>query len=421
MTNRTGLLLTGGVLGAAVLLGALAIAGVFASPGFDGEPAALLEAEAEEGCPDDRVAIKVPDPSGGTRIVRNIPLAESIDEIHEFHDCQRFIVGPEQDAFAPKPVVIFASEQLPTLQLLEDTPQPFAVIYNYGEEYPPLFIKPGFNCLLLWTGDSGPKARMSPTEWDEKACSEKDPDELEGPVLEVRVDTVKGKGKVVPQVTRWDRDDKRTIIGIKCGNDWCEIGPPDGFGESPSREWNHFANMPGNGNLPPQAERPPGHIRRGWYDEQRLAVEIEPGVLEPAPMAAIALPHPALSSHNENKYHGKWKKAAFVILPEDLEGYELKNWKAGVNEISLCWSYDDEQNDNKRCQFTGKAPTCALNESNENRNWWFRTTSSEDNVTYSCVKRCDRDTPIPGTVRWRWQEQDEKLWIRCGTGCCTEM
>jgi len=369
----------------------------------------------EPGCPDDRIAIEMPD----GRVVTNIPLAASIDETHEFHDCQALITGPKR--YGPR-VAIFASEQLAFFQPSNEA-QPVAVIYNYDkkESYDSLGIEPGFNCLLLWKEDTGPKARISPNEYDENVCSEVSEDlgAASGKDLEVRYAPVQPGGPtVVPPVARWDWDRNKQLqfIGIKCGNEWCEIGPK-GFGQSPDHKWDEFQNLPGKENLPSQAELPPGRLRKGWYDEQRLAIK-DGQDLVPADEPAIAIPHPALNRHNNPVwYENHWRPAAFVILPTDLQGYDAKNknWKKGVNRVSLCWESKTDG-----CIPDAEKPVCKDDwKSDDGRAWWAKTKSSGNNEEYGCVKRCERDQPVPGTVRWRWQEDDEKLWIRCATGCCT--
>ena len=49
-------------------------------------------------------------------------------------------------------------------------------------------------------------------------------------------------------------------------------------------------------------------------------------------------------------------------------------------------------------------------------------------LEYKCAYRTDHagvkdlngnPVDIPGTARWKWDEDDEKLWVRCPQGCCT--
>ncbi len=425
-----------------VVAGGTIVAAVASLLGSSGNQVIPTAPAAEPGCPDDRVAIEVPDVNGGTRIVTNIPLAASTDETHEFHDCQAFITGPKQ--YGPR-VVIFASEKLALLEETLDisnapstaveetldtaTPSiialPAAVIYNYGAEYPELSIKKGFSCLVMWKADSDWKAKILPNGYDETVCQGVfDTTAIQGQDLVVEP-TAHDKKDPPPSVARWDwaKDKAQQIIGIRCGDEWCEIGPK-GFKHSPDREWEHFTGMAGGNELDKELKisNAKGRIRKGRYDEQRLAImTLPPGatdsVLEPADDPATAIPHPALNKHNDPKhYKGNFKPAAFVILRKHLPAYDSKNWQEGVNKISLCWDSAGSKDCFKKDPT--EKPTCQPEVPN-GRTWYAETKSSKGEETYGCVKRCERTEWVPGTVRWRWQERDEKLWIRCATGCCT--
>jgi len=406
MQGRTSTLITIGLVGLGVGLG---VGWLLAGNGSEGDTAdnsqKALPSPGNERCPDDRLAIVVPDGSGGTRVVTNIPLAASIDEIHEFHDCQAFITGPNLDQFGPR-VAIYASEQLASLDLSVDTPQGFAVIYSDSEDYAPLAIKQGFNCLWLWKDSNGdPKASISSSGYNEDACAD---GTAPATALEARYGASPAGGGVVPPVARWDWADTSHFIGIKCGNEWCEIGH-QGFGQSGDQDW-----PPGAGQT--------GKVRKAWYDEERLAVtNPASNTLVPAAKLATAFPHPQLTARDIDFYKGKFQLAALVKLEEDLPEYQnQKNWHRGVNRVSLCW---DNGNPKEDCftkdEDSAKKPS-ACQADPDARTWYSKTTSPGGNVTYKCVTRCDRDTPIPGTVRWRWLENDQKLWIRCATGCCTD-
>lgn len=365
-------------------------------------------------------------------VVTDIPLASSIDHIAEFHDCQRFIVkddDPEQERFGPM-VAIFASENLATLEealdsLLEvsDTSGALAgaEIYNYHEAYDPLFIDHGFNCLFLRKENASDwVARMVPAGNQADACLGLRDINAPGHELKVRP-IAQGPyvGQDVPPVARWDWDGTQQYIVIKCGDQWCEIGPRDGFGAS-HRSWAHdVRNQPGGANLqdfePPTPQAHRVIEVKGWFDEQRLAVQA-PGVgMVPAKGPALAVPHPRLGSYDINTFQHRWLPSALVVLPPGMSGYVSKrNWAEGVNRVYLCSGSSDECNipsaETPKCQ-----PEWA---SNDGRDWWAKTVSSSEDVKYQCVTRCEQNLEIPGTVRWRWEEQDEKLWVRCATGCC---
>jgi hypothetical protein len=221
-------------------------------------------------------------------------------------------------------------------------------------------------------------------------------------------------------VARWDWDGTQQYIVIKCGDQWCEIGPPSGFGTS-QRSWaNDVRNRPGAANLqnfePPTPQAHRIIEVKGWYDEQRLAVQT-PGVgMVPAKEPALAIPHPGLESYTIDRFdQHEWFPSALVVLPPGLGAYAAKrNWREGVNRVYLCSGSSEE------CTIPVQdVPACKPGwASNDNREWWAKTVSSSSDTAYQCVTRCEQNMEIPGTVRWRWEEEDEKLWIRCATGCC---
>ncbi|HSM15503.1 MAG TPA: hypothetical protein VK845_00725 [Gemmatimonadales bacterium] len=388
MQSQTSTLITIGLVGLGIGLGA----------GCSPRAPSIVK----ERCPDDR--LEITKPGGG--VVTDIPLATSIDEIHEFHDCQAFITGPNLDQFGPR-VAIYASDQLSSLDLLVDTPQGWAVIYSDSAKYAPLAIEKGFNCLWLWKDSKGdPKAKISSSGYNEDACAD---GTAPSTPLEARYGASPTGSDSVPPVARWDFADTSQFIGIRCGKEeWCEIGH-QGFGQSGDQDW-----PPGAGQT--------GKAHKALYDEERLAVR-DPvsNKLVRAATLATAFPHPRLEERKVDYYKGKFKLAALVKLQEDLPEYQnQKNWHKGVNRVSLCW---DNGNPKENCfgkdeDSTKKPSACQADP--DARTWYSKTSSPGGNVTYKCVKRCDRNIPIPGTVRFRWLESDQQLWIRCATGCCTD-
>src|SRR5688572_16111975 len=61
-------------------------------------------------CPEHNIAINV----DSTEVITDIPLASSIDEIPEFHDCQRFATTTTRNGYGPL-VAIWAVETLETV------------------------------------------------------------------------------------------------------------------------------------------------------------------------------------------------------------------------------------------------------------------------------------------------------------------
>ena len=155
---------------------------------------------------------------------------------------------------------------------------------------------------------------------------------------------------------------------------------------------------------------------KGWYDEQYLA-EGTTGDLKPMRVRGTAFPHPLLDRmNNETMFAGKWKPVSYLVLDGD-PGVKYKtrlNLEQGRNTVYYCFGAFSA------CEPTGVSePPCPTEADHK---WWAKIESGQTHdVKYYCVTR--RTHPngneIPGAVRWRWDEDDEKLWVRCPQGCCT--
>ncbi len=408
----------------ALLLGAMACP----------KPQGVAALERPE-CPQDSVHITVRDTFRNTvvdRVVTTIPLAGKISNVPEFHDCQRFVMGPGA-AYGPM-VAIFASFTLGRLDTLNDSLMAAggtgvvaaaAEIYNYDMLYRPLQIQPKFSCLYLWHDTPAGsavryKAKMVPIGSHENDCLHPvDPATAPGQLLEVRPIGDKTLSAAdYPAVARWDWDSVRNevYIGIKCGSQWCEVGRPN-FTSSelpavnPSNPLQE--DVPGE---PPTTRPEQDRIVRikGWYDQQYLAIPNTSGQLDAGSVRGTAIPVPQLGRINDPaRFKGRWVASAFITLDSPSSTYKGKlNLEEGINRVALC------NGDAADC-LPGQTnpPPCAAG---PDGNWWARVISAGNHTSYHCVKRKDHPgVTIPGTVRWRWVNDDEKTWIRCLQGCCT--
>jgi len=221
-----------------------------------------------------------------------------------------------------------------------------------------------------------------------------------------------------PPVARWDWDAEHHThyISIRCGEEWCEVGRND---LKPSAS--HAGTV-----LPDQAipdvGSPTSHERRrvleikGWYDEQRLAVPDGSGLLGASTITGTAFPHPMLDRLQAiSDFDVKWIPAAYVLLDSESGPYKGKlNFDIGINRVYLC---SGAFTNCSGVSSGASEPSCA---SEADHLWWARILSARGDVEYRCViRRLQAGVEFPGTVRWRWDEHDEKFWIRCPQGCCT--
>src|SRR6185295_11680520 len=80
-----------------------------------------------------------------------------------------------------------------------------------------------------------------------------------------------GTPSEIPAVARWEWDAARKVqyIGLRCGIDWCNIGPASPGGAALFTPADPYIAPPTTG-APMAADR----VRavKGWYDQQRLAL-----------------------------------------------------------------------------------------------------------------------------------------------------
>jgi hypothetical protein len=153
---------------------------------------------------------------------------------------------------------------------------------------------------------------------------------------------------------------------------------------------------------------------KGWYDEQYLAVPAGPDLVPGTALGTI-FPAADLEANVEADFDKTWKQVAVVSLSaaspkyEDRFNFILGPAPLGRSVISLC------KGDVKACL----PPSATVNQCDQLGDPWWAKIVSGTTTRYRCVIR--RQHPgvlIPGAARWRWQVDDEDMWIRCPTGCC---
>lgn len=378
-----------------------------------------------------------------TATAADMPLTQRIANLPEYHDCQRMVVTPARDpqsppsrhAFGPL-VAIWAADSLalrfPGASL--DQPQtrtpsdavPIATVYSWDSTtgYAPLGIRPGFNCLYLWHDNSPvPRWRAAVVKrWEgPEACGETlDPEKVTGTMLEVQTVILPDSltPADIPPVARWDWDatTSQQYIDIRCGDQWCQIGPqgfhptgvnlPAGLTESAILA---LPDIDDRGATRAQILR--AFLVKGWSDEQQLDL---PG---PAPSQPVltnivgtAFPHPTLESAPFND--GTWTTVGYLAVTDDYDG--AIKLDRGISRLQLC------QGTAEQC----RAPagiSCSAKYQDPAQPWWGRTISAEGTMSeVRCVRRRDhggRAMPA-AAARWNWNELDAKTWSACAGGCC---
>ncbi|HEX6643238.1 MAG TPA: hypothetical protein VF037_01090 [Gemmatimonadales bacterium] len=373
-------------------------------------------------------------------VVTDIPIAPSIDEIPEFHDCQR-LVRTGTPEYGPL-VGVFASERIDSLfgtfrpdgapadlraiAVLNRTRPAAAQLFNYDDEpYEPLGIHRQFSCLyLMQPEESGGRWRafMLDAKWDDNRCKEPLGDPAKATELPVAVHDIRTSGgepligKAIPPVARFDMDvTGRQTIGIKCGVAWCSVGtdrprPSEGAAAAALIASAWPADVPAD----------PAGVRRvtlvpGWHDEQTLALALPASAVGLAPRGprAVFYPDPAIGGLNEPSAFDEWRTVGYVIAHGPVLRYAEKfNLAPGaVTRLDMLY------------RGTGAAAPEGLGacSASAGGTWWMRITRAGAEPIYRCVTAREHPSAatLPGTARWRWQLEDETTWVRCPLGCCS--
>lgn len=430
----------------------LAVTLGLAACGKDLPPPEEAPYQTSAGCQQDSILIVVlVDSSIGagaydTITAADMPLVERIANLPEYHDCQRFVVrqpvtnvaGPREFAFGPL-VAIWAADSLgsqfgkPGVRE-PSMAQPVAVIYNFETQvaYEPLGIAPGFSCLYLWHDGGEPRhwsAAIVKLSGGPAACElPVNPGALPGSNLVVRPALLDPSLKAtdIPEVTRWDWDAERKqqYIGIRCADQWCEVGSR---GLVPSRSA-HQAGLalPTTGGLALALPVPtnglgntPERLRvvdvKGWYDEQQLDTLDASGNPVLTDIVGTVFPHPALARYDSGPAPttGLWVPAAFMKVSADYPG--LVTLRAGINLLELC------RGGATACGAPAGL-TCSAKAQDPADLWWGRVISEKgDTSEVRCVRRRRHEgRAIPAAAaRWNWNPRDATTWVACEKGCCT--
>jgi hypothetical protein len=381
-------------------------------------------------CPEHEIQIFV----DSTDPVTDIHLAEDIDEIPEFHDCQRFPSPTGNPAEYGPLVAIWAVQDLATVFAADleavaagsaDTPwRAVAQIFDYGTDYAPLGIRRLFNCLQLRRvrpspgSSDGWAARIVPIGKNPKSCEPVSRDTAFTGVLEVRATTADPAD--LPAVARWDLEPGprgRQYIGIRCGEEWCEVGPRDFVSSRPvlgsplgDAFEKEVEDAPDAGPLGAEKLRV---IRvRGWYDQQPLAT-MKSGVLRRSDTIGTIIPHPGLATITDpERFDNRWIPAAYVHVTHDYKWLESSTPAQTFNRLYIC-----RESGSRMCPGRPASSACATS---GGARWWTRIDRPASGPIFRCVHFDGSAGVIPAAAaRWRWLEDDETTWVRCAGGCCS--
>lgn len=207
----------------------------------------------------------------------------------------------------------------------------------------------------------------------------------------------------IPPVTRFEEGVGRAPrVGVKCGNQWCIVGVADGNGVLPPA----FAGLPGAGTSSRWTVR-------GWFDDQTLGVTGSGGNFGIRPRVKYAIvPDDNLGNQTVQTFidattNNSWVPVARILIPE---GAQIPAKYAGQNpgyalrpKMNTLWI---------RATVSGADTIWTAKVSYETGGEYIypRPVRWRDHRSYGI--------PVPATARWRWDDRDEEIWVRCDVGCC---
>lgn len=341
-----------------------------------------------------------------------ITLAGTIQNVPEYHDCQRLIERTGTwGAYGPLAAIYVRDTSIAFTEVAQGKVAAAVIVADY--RYAELGIRGGANCLyIIGTGDRF-TGYIRPVGVQEKRCllpfGRPTPDDFR---MDVRHESGLAK---VPHSARWDMDvdTRRNVPAFACGVAWCTLVPQG----TPATVLNRW-----NGNGVSSAER---NILRGigWWDEQPLA--ISSFGLRPSTRGTV-VPSPRAAEYTQAEFAGIWQHVATVYLERRTGPYREKYaWDAtahpgassrvrGIKGVRL------ELCDNKAGNCPDVPPTlsCVYRPEPDGAKMIGRYVGLADRTVYVCV-RAYRHTGKPhGLVRFKWRPDDETIWVRCPLGCC---
>ncbi|MBW7933524.1 MAG: hypothetical protein H3C62_07920 [Gemmatimonadaceae bacterium] len=358
---------------------------------------------------------------GGPDAPYGFKLPNATSNVPEYHDCQRMRL---ESAAAPSYgslIAVFAGDSLRDMDsTVFAEPRPAAEVFvPEPGGYDKLLIVNTFSCLVLQRVKHDDwKAWMVPVQRQNQCAQAFTAANLK-PAFELSVvATTPSAGQVVPAVARWDWDAKAKtqLIGVRCAEQWCTVGPK---GLTPSESYiatGMIADAAANFEI------------KGYYDEQQLA-EFPGGVLTPATNVGTLVPSAqlgaAIAPKNFTAYNGTWVHVADVYMRREAGSYEKSlNFigdpvgppKGEHAEIWLCRSGDT------RCRpdmpFLYFRSRCHASTA-DGATWYAKITRPGAKTKYFCtVYRPHAGAQIPPVARWRWRTDDEGVWVSCPEGCC---
>jgi hypothetical protein len=286
----------------------------------------------------------------------------------------------------------------------------------------PLHLSGSTNCVYLYHAKgSGDAAGWSAavTQPQDPAKPEKGCAEPASTPLSLPVAAVGGSpGDVAPAARFVDalneggtiKYDHETLVGVKCGLGWCEIG-------------HSTISAPPSGVI--------GGTQatiKAWHDEQQLWKKDATGKLVASGIRSSIIPVNNIDDQDASDYEtpdaNHYIPVAQVFFPPGVDQTTLNtagygtttptgkthawNFHPGINYVGLRHLAEGSG----KCVVVKDKETC-----------WRAAIVEVTGAFVSSLRvsgmQVHEGVPQPGSARWFWTPADEVVWIPCSEGCCT--
>jgi hypothetical protein len=265
--------------------------------------------------------------------------------------------------------------------------------------YQALDLKPNWNCVYLHLDGVDWKAYVTAALPQRPRCLPAPPSGLAS--LLVRPSTTPGfdTHADVPAVARFHEGSAQgagaqPFFGVKCGEAWCMIMPNGA----------QAAATPHEGMMTDGRQ----WVVRGWHDAQHLAVQTARGTIALSQeIVGTAAPGPGASFDEESAFENGFVHAStihFRKAPNHTKYKDSWKFREGVNEIFIVKQPNTDE-------WAGRIYTSG----------WLCSLFKGSSGCYRdlhVAKDPHHGVTIPATSRFRWDERDEGVWVRCADGCC---
>jgi hypothetical protein len=335
--------------------------------------------------------------------------------IPEYQDDQKFIAG-QHGPYGPLACVVARPgiDKINQTAFMTGNGVLVAVVWvkpgqTLTAPYTRLRLSAGFNCVYLHLiglsggpGTPDPNvaspAEILPQEWhayivpsNATGCA---PVSTANHLTVVPIGVPGWSGDSVPAVARFVADhDWMAGIGIRCLTGWCTIGYPSGL----MRRQPHDV-----GSGPESTHR----LVLGWFDDQELGNRPSVGAPLAPDVRASIIPEHGLDGYKlYPDFQDRWQVVATV---------HYHGAPTGKYGDAMYWGFTDAAN---------KENVISLRHSGTdiNTGWQVMIDGVIKDPAHMRVIRIDHSAAgfhVVGTARWRWNDVDEAVWIRCDEGCC---